>query len=406
MRPARGAAQFSLLAAASGVWSSGYLIGFFNTQLSWKLALLRLEYLGIVCANYFWILFIIVYIYHDPRLTRRVVWSLGIIPVITLIQVATIGHHPHFYTDFQLITKAGLVLFSKTYGPGFYLWTAYAYIIFTTGGLIFIRGVLRMPRQLKRQALPIAIVTVLSLIFNFSYISGFNPIAPYDPSPLSFIITGILFITIIRRYKFLDIVPVAHNRVIENVNTGVIVIDTRSHILYINPAAEKILVRTQEQTLGLPLKQILPEYSQLEHQHLTADTSKIEIVIGGHRQIYEIQATPLSDRSGESAGRIIMLFDISDRKSMEKEQAHLINELQIRNSQLCDALEEIKSLKGIIPICSSCKKIRDDKGYWNLLEAYIEDHSDASFSHGMCPGCSEKMYGDQDWYKKIKKKKQ
>jgi hypothetical protein len=56
------------------------------------------------------------------------------------------------------------------------------------------------------------------------------------------------------------------------------------------------------------------------------------------------------------------------------------------------ALSEIKQLRGIIPICSSCKKIRDDKGYWHQVEAYISEHSDAMFSHGICPECMKKLY--------------
>jgi len=71
---------------------------------------------------------------------------------------------------------------------------------------------------------------------------------------------------------------------------------------------------------------------------------------------------------------------------------------------LQQALTEIKTLNGLIPICSSCKKIRDDKGYWNRLEAYIEEHSDAFFSHGLCPGCSDQIYGDKKWYQKTKMK--
>ncbi len=69
------------------------------------------------------------------------------------------------------------------------------------------------------------------------------------------------------------------------------------------------------------------------------------------------------------------------------------------------ALNKIKTLNGLIPICSSCKKIRDDKGYWNRLEAYIEEHSEAFFSHGLCPGCSDQIYGDKPWYQKTKKKR-
>ena len=69
------------------------------------------------------------------------------------------------------------------------------------------------------------------------------------------------------------------------------------------------------------------------------------------------------------------------------------------------ALDEIKTLRGIIPICSHCKKIRDDQGYWNQLERYLEKYSDASFSHGLCPDCSDELYGDKDWYIEMKKEK-
>ncbi|MCD4678212.1 MAG: hypothetical protein K8S18_19800 [Desulfobacula sp.] len=60
--------------------------------------------------------------------------------------------------------------------------------------------------------------------------------------------------------------------------------------------------------------------------------------------------------------------------------------------------KEIKKLKGFLPICSSCKKIRDDKGYWEQVDVYIQKHSDTLFSHGICPECSEKLYGGEDWY--------
>ena len=73
------------------------------------------------------------------------------------------------------------------------------------------------------------------------------------------------------------------------------------------------------------------------------------------------------------------------------ERHRLMSELQL-------ALDEIKTLKGIIPICAHCKKIRDDKGYWNLLEKYIERFSDASCSQSMCPECMEALYGNEDWY--------
>ena len=62
--------------------------------------------------------------------------------------------------------------------------------------------------------------------------------------------------------------------------------------------------------------------------------------------------------------------------------------------ELHKALDKVKTLSGFLPICASCKKIRDDKGYWNQIEAYISEHSEAEFSHGICPECSKKLYPD------------
>ena len=62
------------------------------------------------------------------------------------------------------------------------------------------------------------------------------------------------------------------------------------------------------------------------------------------------------------------------------------------------ALSEVKTLQGILPICSHCKKIRDDKGYWKQIESYIRDHSEVDFSHDICPECAKKIYPDYDIY--------
>jgi hypothetical protein len=83
--------------------------------------------------------------------------------------------------------------------------------------------------------------------------------------------------------------------------------------------------------------------------------------------------------------------EIKERKQVEKEREQLINELQ-------EALVNVKTLSGLLPICANCKKIRDDKGYWNNLEGYIQTHSEVKFSHGMCSECSDELYGKEDWY--------
>jgi hypothetical protein len=68
--------------------------------------------------------------------------------------------------------------------------------------------------------------------------------------------------------------------------------------------------------------------------------------------------------------------------------------LEASNSELERALVDIKQLSGMLPICSSCKKIRNDKGYWEAIEAYLRNHSEVQFSHGICPDCAERLYPD------------
>ena len=81
--------------------------------------------------------------------------------------------------------------------------------------------------------------------------------------------------------------------------------------------------------------------------------------------------------------------------------AEKINTLEEKNVELINANEEVTLLQGILPICSMCKKVRDDKGYWNQIESYIRDHSDADFSHSMCPECAKNLYPDLDLSKAL-----
>jgi hypothetical protein len=80
----------------------------------------------------------------------------------------------------------------------------------------------------------------------------------------------------------------------------------------------------------------------------------------------------------------VLARDISERKAEEADRERMVIELQ-------QALAQVRTLRGLIPICAWCKRIRDDQGYWQQLEAYIRDHSEADFTHGMCPDCAREM---------------
>ncbi|MEE9911629.1 MAG: PAS domain S-box protein [Deltaproteobacteria bacterium] len=96
-------------------------------------------------------------------------------------------------------------------------------------------------------------------------------------------------------------------------------------------------------------------------------------------------AVPFKDEEGNSVGFYGIARDITLQKKAKEELETLVSSLQ-------RAIEEIKTLKGIVPICANCKKIRDDKGYWEQVDAYVSRHTEAQFSHGICPDCVGKLY--------------
>lgn len=102
-------------------------------------------------------------------------------------------------------------------------------------------------------------------------------------------------------------------------------------------------------------------------------------------------ALDAKDKKLENAARQQTLTNARlEKENLERKQAQ--EALEEEKKKLQDALMEIKTLSGLLPICASCKKIRDDSGYWNQIEIYISDHSDATFSHGICPECKINLY--------------
>jgi len=111
-----------------------------------------------------------------------------------------------------------------------------------------------------------------------------------------------------------------------------------------------------------------------------------EIVNPKDGHTYNVSHSPIFHKNG-SISKMTIFRDITQRKLIEEEREKLIKELK-------NVLDQVKQLSGMLPICSSCKMIRDDKGYWSQIESYIRDHSEAEFSHSICPECAKKLYPD------------
>lgn len=109
----------------------------------------------------------------------------------------------------------------------------------------------------------------------------------------------------------------------------------------------------------------------------------------GSGQYLAATASKICDTRGNVVGAIESIRDISAAKQSEQERERLIVELK-------ETIAKVRTLRGLLPICASCKKIRNDEGYWSQIETFISEHSEAEFSHGICPECVEKLYPELD----------
>lgn len=114
--------------------------------------------------------------------------------------------------------------------------------------------------------------------------------------------------------------------------------------------------------------------------------SEVRIITpSGKEKWVQLTSMPSTDKWDSQVIWSGVILDITENKKLEQERDQTLQQLQ-------QALDQVKTLRGFLPICSSCKQIRDDKGYWNQIEAYLSQHAEIEFSHGICPDCVAKLY--------------
>lgn len=182
---------------------------------------------------------------------------------------------------------------------------------------------------------------------------------------------------------------------INTMNEGLVEVDETWTMTFVNHRFAEMTGYRIEQIIGRKFQDLVSEeFKNLAREELICREKgytgayELELVRADEKKIFVLcSPKPSYDSDGQYLGGLGVVTDISLRKNAELQ---LLREKE----KLEDALAKIKTLNGLLPICANCKKIRDDKGYWNQIENYITEHSDILFSHGVCPDCMKKLYPD------------
>jgi PAS domain S-box-containing protein len=204
--------------------------------------------------------------------------------------------------------------------------------------------------------------------------------------------TLILFYTI-SRYRFVAITPsFAVDRIIGIMDDGLLVLDNEGYIQVVNNSLCRMFGAEQGSLMGMQPSEVLTEGDgfgeRLESALRLGELSNHEIEYrkeGLKTRTFSLVSSIMRDHHGEQQAIVCVVRDISEQKCSEQEREQLISQLQ-------NALANVRQLSGMLPICACCKKIRDDQGYWQQIESYIRTHTEAEFTHSMCPACADKAY--------------
>ena len=183
--------------------------------------------------------------------------------------------------------------------------------------------------------------------------------------------------------------------IIDNTPAPIYLKDKDGKYLLVNKEYERLAYTTQEEIAGKTDHDIFPEEiaslfcsqdEEIKKNNATLEFEETITLPDGEFTFITLKF-PIHDFDGKVYAVGGFCTDITERRKIEQEKENLIQRLQ-------QALEEVKTLRGIIPICSFCKKIRDDQGYWSQVETYVGQRTGADFSHSLCPACIKEHYPD------------
>ena len=385
-RSSAGAVYLAAMLLCTTIWSAGYSMELTATEKQVLYFWLRVEYLGIAFMPLFILLFAFHYAGLGQFLTPKSLVAMSIIPVITLLLQWTNPWHGLFYSKVDVCLLKGMTLLKTGKGLGYWVNIAYTYTSLFLMAWLLVRMSWRKGALYRRQTLVIVIASLLPWTANVLYLIGLSPFPNLDLSPFTFSVMGILFIFGLFQLHIFNVMPVARSILIENMSDGVLVLNNENILVDINPAGRRLTGLSPATCIGKKIDALL--FSWPGFLSSCREKQNFEYRMPGEgdsAQCLDVNVIKLIEPSGRHCGRLMILRNITAQKKLEAEREDLISSLQ-------EALERVKTLKGLLPICANCKKIRDDSGYWHQVEVYFHEHSGTDFSHGLCPECVKTLY--------------
>lgn len=320
-RHSKGVISFAIAMLIVTLWSIPNALEMSATVLDVKLFWANIQYIAYCFSPVALLILCLEFSCYEKYVNFRKLLWIFIIPAITIILVWTDKYHGLVRNNIHMDYSGAFPVINKQYGPFFYIHALHSHGLNLTTIFILFRAVFKRKTIYRKQA--VALLIGISLIFipNLLYITGLSPIKGYDITPVFFGPAGIIMAWSILRYRMFDLVPLARATVIENMDAGVMVLDLQDRILDINPAFAD--------AIGLPLEQITSKHVHVVCKNIpelmdsicdrTVSRIEFSVVKLERRLVYEAFLSMLKDKKGNDIGRLVGIYDITEKKKTEQE---------------------------------------------------------------------------------------
>jgi signal transduction histidine kinase/CheY-like chemotaxis protein/HPt (histidine-containing phosphotransfer) domain-containing protein/PAS domain-containing protein len=340
-RTHRAALPLMGLNLALTIWSLAYAAEFWVAGRDAKLFCTKWVYLGIANAPVWWLLFSAHFARSVAWFSRRRVALLAVIPVITTALVWSNDIHHLIWTssDLDPTTQTTLIMH---YGRWFYVHAVYSYLLLFVGSFHLGRAVLRTDSLPRLQAIAMLLSVIGPWVGNVLHLMRISPIFPLDPTPFAYSVSVLTFAWAFTRLHLFNVVPIAHQTVVEGLEDGLIVLDDQRRVITLNPAAERMLGCSVRASAGRPVDQVLAALPSVVEQLHRADSAPCEVRYssGELSRYYQVTVQPLYDRRQGSRGKLLTLRDRTQQHQLQNRQRFLV----ASSKTLAESLEYERSL--------------------------------------------------------------